>query len=81
MIPWQIVDLPSLTALPRPCGQTRRALGDFASFPGTVHLTDICESAIAHHHKEHTDELLRDEADVETTPQSLSDRVETPNPS
>lgn len=54
-IPWQIVELPSLTALPCPCGQARRALSDFASFPGTVHLTDISESAIAHHHRDHTE--------------------------
>ncbi len=51
----QIVDLTAISPVACPCGSARRALGDFAEFPGTVHLTDIDANAHPHHHTHHTE--------------------------
>ncbi|TWU18940.1 cupin domain-containing protein [Allorhodopirellula heiligendammensis] len=51
----QIVDLTEIPPVACPCGSARRALSDFAEFPGTVHLTDIVASAHRHHHEHHTE--------------------------
>ncbi|TWT66623.1 cupin domain-containing protein [Allorhodopirellula solitaria] len=51
----QIVDLTAISPVACPCGLARRALADFAEFPGTVHLTDIEAAAHPHHHEQHTE--------------------------
>ena len=48
-----IVDLPALPGVACPCGIARRAFADNQAFPGTVHLTEISENAVAHYHQEH----------------------------
>lgn len=53
--PWQILDLTAIEPVACPCGLARRALADFAAFPGTVHLTEISEAAVPHHHRDHTE--------------------------
>lgn len=54
-VSWRMQDLTSLEPVACPCGWARRALADFPAFPGTVHLTEISETAVAHHHREHTE--------------------------
>ena len=51
----EIVDLPSLPGMQCPCGIARRAFAERADFPGTVHLTQIQQSAKTHYHKSHTE--------------------------
>ncbi len=51
----EIVDLTQLPAVACPCGTARRAFADRTEFPGTVHLTDICNEAEVHYHREHTE--------------------------
>jgi mannose-6-phosphate isomerase-like protein (cupin superfamily) len=52
---WRIVDLSQLPGVPCPCGTARRAFGDVADYPATIHLTEICEEAQAHYHRTHTE--------------------------
>ena len=51
----RMIDLTAIQPVDCPCGHARRALADFLEFPGTVHLTEISRSAVAHHHLEHTE--------------------------
>ncbi|TWT95521.1 cupin domain-containing protein [Neorhodopirellula pilleata] len=55
MVSAQIIDLTAIPPVDCPCGQARRALADYSPFPGTVHLTEISRSAVAHHHRDHTE--------------------------
>ncbi len=50
-----IVDLTTLPPVACPCGTARRAFAGDDRFPGTLHLTQISRSAVAHHHREHTE--------------------------
>jgi len=51
----QIVDLTAIEPVVCPCGLARRAFADFDEFPGTLHLTEIHETALAHCHAHHTE--------------------------
>jgi mannose-6-phosphate isomerase-like protein (cupin superfamily) len=51
----EIVDFNEIEAVPCPCGQARRAFGDVADYPGTVHRTDISADARVHYHKRLTE--------------------------
>lgn len=51
----QIVQLQDLEGIPCPCGIARRAFGDRAEVPGTIHYTEIHEQAAEHFHLEHTE--------------------------
>ncbi|EMI19261.1 hypothetical protein RMSM_03812 [Rhodopirellula maiorica SM1] len=51
----QLVDLTALPAVACPCGTARRAFADRNEFPGTVHLTQITQSARTHYHNEHVE--------------------------
>lgn len=51
----RIIDLTTLPPTDCPCGVARRALAGDSAFPGTVHLTEIRLSAVAHHHATHTE--------------------------
>lgn len=62
---WRIVDLTGIEPVECPCGLARRALADFDPFPGTVHLTEISHSAVAHHHREHTEVYVILECDAD----------------
>lgn len=52
---YRIVDFKRLHDQPCPCGTTRRAFGDVADYPGTIHLTSISEDAQLHYHKRLTE--------------------------
>jgi mannose-6-phosphate isomerase-like protein (cupin superfamily) len=51
----QIVDFTDLPSVPCPCGTARRAFADVESYPGTVHVTEICADAALHYHKNLTE--------------------------
>jgi mannose-6-phosphate isomerase-like protein (cupin superfamily) len=52
---WEIVDFDNIAGVPCPCGTSRRALVDSASFPGTIHRVDISADARLHHHERLTE--------------------------
>ena len=52
---YAIAQLDQLPGQPCPCGTARRAFGDQPEATATVHLVDIAEEPIAHHHAEHTE--------------------------
>ena len=52
---YEIVDFDRLDATACPCGTARRALGDVADFPATIHVTDISADARTHYHKRLTE--------------------------
>ena len=51
----EIVDFNQIEPVPCPCGQARRAFGDVADYPGTVHRTDISADARVHYHQRLTE--------------------------
>ncbi len=52
---YEIVDFGEIEGVPCPCGTARRAFGDVADFPGTVHVTEISADAELHYHKRLTE--------------------------
>ncbi len=48
---YEIADFASIEAVPCPCGLARRAFGELADFPATVHVTEILETARLHYHR------------------------------
>ena len=52
---YRVVDMAELPGVPCPCGTARRAFGDVADFPLTVHLTEIKTDAALHHHRRVTE--------------------------
>lgn len=52
---WQVVDFADLPGVPCPCGTARRAFGDVADFPATVHQTEISTDASVHYHRRLTE--------------------------
>ncbi|MDR3233913.1 MAG: ThuA domain-containing protein [Planctomycetaceae bacterium] len=50
-IPYRVVDFTTLAGVPCPCGTSRRGLIDEKNFPGTIHRTDVDQTAKAHYHK------------------------------
>lgn len=48
---FEIADFASIPPTHCPCGLARRAFGDLADFPATVHVTEILETAQTHYHK------------------------------
>jgi len=52
---FELVDFDDLTAVDCPCGQARRAFAEVASFPGTVHRTEISADARLHYHRRLTE--------------------------
>lgn len=50
-----VLELPDLPGVACPCGTARRALADRDDFPGTIHLTQIDQSARTHYHTAHTE--------------------------
>ena len=52
---YQVVDLALLPGVPCPCGTARRAFGERADFPLTIHLTEIRTDAVLHHHRRLTE--------------------------
>jgi mannose-6-phosphate isomerase-like protein (cupin superfamily) len=52
---YEIADFATVPGVPCPCGTARRALGDVADFPGTIHRTEISANARLHYHKRLTE--------------------------
>ena len=52
---WEIVDFGELEAVACPCGKARRAFAEVQDFPGTIHVTEILETAQLHYHKQLTE--------------------------
>lgn len=50
-----VVDLASLPGVPCPCGTARRAFGEVADAPISVHLTEITKDAKTHYHIRQTE--------------------------
>jgi mannose-6-phosphate isomerase-like protein (cupin superfamily) len=50
-----VADFAAIPPTPCPCGLARRAFGDLADFPATVHVTEILETAKVHYHKRLTE--------------------------
>ena len=52
---YEVVDFAKLDGVPCPCGTARRAFGDVADYPGTIHVTEISANAQLHYHKQLTE--------------------------
>ena len=52
---WEIVDFDAIEPVACPCGQARRGLAEGADFPGTIHRTDISNTARTHYHRRLTE--------------------------
>ncbi len=52
---FESVQFDELPGVPCPCGVARRAFAQVADFPGTVHVTEIHETARRHYHKRLTE--------------------------
>jgi mannose-6-phosphate isomerase-like protein (cupin superfamily) len=52
---YQIADFAKIPGVPCPCGTARRAFGDVAEFPGTIHVTEIAIDARLHYHRRLTE--------------------------
>lgn len=52
---YRIIDFTKINGVPCPCGTARRGLVDVPEFPGTIHRTDIHETAKLHFHKKITE--------------------------
>ncbi len=48
---YEIADFNSISPVECPCGLAKRAFGDLADFPATVHVTEILETARLHYHR------------------------------
>jgi mannose-6-phosphate isomerase-like protein (cupin superfamily) len=65
--------LDTLAGVSCPCGEARRAFGDVADTPATVHLTDIHADARTHYHRRMTEiyMVLEGEGEIELDGQRL----------
>lgn len=52
---YRIVDFDQIAPVTCPCGQARRAFADAPESPGTIHRTQITETAKAHYHHKLTE--------------------------
>lgn len=52
---YKVIDYKDIPGVSCPCGTARRGLYDVAEFPGTLHRTDIDQTATAHYHAETTE--------------------------
>jgi mannose-6-phosphate isomerase-like protein (cupin superfamily) len=52
---YEVIDFGQLPGVACPCGTARRAFADVEDFPGTIHRTQISESARIHYHKRLTE--------------------------
>lgn len=48
---WRFADFEQIAGVPCPCGTAKRAFRGVAEFPGTLHITEICEDAKRHYHR------------------------------
>jgi len=52
---YEWVDFARIPGVPCPCGTARRAFGDVADYPGTIHVTEISEDSKLHYHRQLTE--------------------------
>jgi mannose-6-phosphate isomerase-like protein (cupin superfamily) len=52
---FEVVDFAEVPVVDCPCGTARRAFGELADFPATVHVTEISAEAKFHYHKRLTE--------------------------
>lgn len=52
---YHIADFAEITPVVCPCGLSRRAFIDVAQFPGTIHRTEIRDTAKSHYHERLTE--------------------------
>lgn len=52
---YEIVDFTQLPGVACPCGTARRAFTQVEDFPGTIHVTEIQETARRHYHRRLTE--------------------------
>jgi mannose-6-phosphate isomerase-like protein (cupin superfamily) len=52
---YRIADFATIPGVPCPCGTARRAFGDVADYPGTIHVTEIALDARVHYHRRLTE--------------------------
>src|SRR5579863_4248088 len=52
---YHVADFSQIAGVPCPCGTARRAFGDVAEFPATIHVTEISADAQRHYHKRLTE--------------------------
>jgi len=52
---YRVVDFDQIPGVSCPCGIARRALADEPQFPGTIHRTEITETARLHYHRKLTE--------------------------
>src|SRR3954471_9353873 len=53
--PYRVADFAEIPGVPCPCGTARRAFGDVAEYPGTIHVTEIAVDARLHYHRRLTE--------------------------
>lgn len=61
----EVIELPEIPGVTCPCGIARRGFEDREDFPGTIHLTNIHQTARTHYHKSHTEVYVILECDDE----------------
>lgn len=54
-LPAELIELPEIPGVLCPCGVARRGFADREDFAGTIHLTDIHQTARTHYHIDHTE--------------------------
>lgn len=52
---YHLVDFAQIEGTSCPCGTARRAFADVSEFPGTLHVTQISETAKLHYHRKLTE--------------------------
>ena len=72
---YTLADFATIPGVPCPCGSARRAFADVPDFPGTLHMTDICEDARRHYHKSHTETYYILECDGDALMELDGDRL------
>ncbi|MEX0820227.1 MAG: cupin domain-containing protein [Pirellulaceae bacterium] len=72
---YEVADFAKITGVPCPCGIARRAFGDIADFPGTLHVTEISTEARLHYHKKLTETYYFLECDAGAQMQLDDERI------
>jgi len=72
---YEIADFADIPPVACPCGQARRAFGEVADFPATIHRTEISSEAKLHYHKRLTETYYFLECDAEAAMQLDGDTL------
>ena len=72
---YEIADFADILPVACPCGQARRAFGEVADFPATIHRTEISSEARLHYHKRLTETYYFLECDAEAAMQLDGDTL------